>query len=246
MENSLIVLPVFNEEEFLIEFYRELRESYQEEVVFIDDGSTDSSPDILQSLREEKTYILRHPQRKGYGASLITGFRFALEEGFRKIITIDVDLQHNPIHIPNFLKGLEEFQVVLGSRYLEAKEYAGVPRERFLINRYISNLIRVLFGIEVTDPFCGFRGYRDIFLKKLFLEETSYGISLEIILDLIKHSTEYLEIPIEISYPNPGRKFLDGLDDPRTRLLYYLEIISRKRREMEGEEKVFSGKPSSG
>ncbi len=226
---NLIICPVYNEQDTIRKFYQNLRKFYIQDAVFVDDGSTDQGRDYLFSVKSKDTFLIRHPERRGYGAALLSGFRFSLERGYKKVITIDVDLQHNPEHIPRFLCELEDQEVVLGSRYIWKDTYQDVPPARLAINTYISKLIYQLFSVHFTDPFCGYRGYRDSFLKETDLNQASYGLGLEIILEIIRTKTPFNEIPIKAIYNNHLRKFLDGLDDHRTRLLYYLDVLSAKR-----------------
>lgn len=234
-KENLIICPVYNEGNTLQEFYVDLRRFYSQDVLFIDDGSTDNGKDLLLNIKDDKTFTIRHPKRRGYGAALISGFNFVLDKGYERIVVIDADLQHNPQRIPVFLRELSETEVVLGSRYIRINKSLEVPRERMLINRYIAGLINTLFHENVTDPFCGYRGYRDSFLKKAELKEKSYGLGLEIILEVIRAQTPFREIPVEVIYLDHLRKFLDGLDNPSRRLLYYLEIVSRKKKDIENE-----------
>ena len=189
--------------------------------------------------KNSRIFLLQHPERFGYGASLISGFRFARENSYKKILTIDVDFQHNPERIPQFLRELNDYEVILGSRYIRIDRYFNVPRTRLLINKYISSLISLLFSVNFTDPFCGFRGYRSSFLEKADLEETSYGLAIEILLEVIRTKAHFKEIPVEVIYNNDSRTFLDGLDDPRRRLLHYLEVIAWKRRKLIQEREHF-------
>lgn len=235
-KDNLIICPVYNEADTIKTFYQDLRKSFIQDVIFIDDGSTDHSKEYLPDIRDKETFLIRHPLRQGYGAALLSGFRFALKRGYRKIITIDVDLQHDPKHISCFLKKLDVLEVVLGSRYKEKRSFPDVPHIRLTINRYISRLIERLFSVRFTDPFCGYRGYRDSFLKRVDLRDPSYGLGLEIILEIIRLKVYIEEISIKAIYNNSYRYFMDGLNDPRTRLLYYLELLSQKRLEMLNEE----------
>ena len=238
MRENLIVCPVYNEQETINEFYHKIRDFYGEDILFIDDGSTDKSTDFLLKIKDTNTFFLRHHRRQGYGAALDYGFRFALEKGYGKVVTIDADLQHNPEHIFKFFRELTEYEVVLGSRYIRIDKYFDVPLARLVINRYISGLMKVLFSADFTDPFCGYRGYRNSFLKKTHFSEKSYGFGLEILLEMIILKVPFKEIPIEAIYFNPQRTFLDGLDNSCQRLLYYLAIISRKRKKIKDEKAV--------
>ena len=231
-EDNLIICPVYNEEDTIKTFYHDLRKSFIHDVIFVDDGSTDQCKDYLPDIQNNETFLIRHPKRQGYGAALLSGFRFALKRGYRKIITIDVDLQHDPKHISSFLKKLDALEVVLGSRYKEKGFFMYVPQIRLTINRYISRLIENLFSVRFTDPFSGYRGYRDSFLKRVDLREYGYRLGLEIILEIIRLKVNFEEISIKPIYNNYFIYFINGLNDPRRRLLYYLELLSQKRLEI--------------
>jgi dolichol-phosphate mannosyltransferase len=230
--NSLVICPVHNEENTIEEFYKSLRKDYQGDIFFVDDGSTDQSKDFLSKLKNNNTFVIHHPQRSGYASALATGFKFALDNKYRKAVTIDADLQHKPAHIYPFLKELEKYEVILGFRYIKITDYLAAPKSRLAINRYIAKLIKQLCSVEFADPFCGLRGYRNSFLKKLRLREKSYGGSLEILLEIIRTKASFKELPVEAIYFEGERKFLGGLDDPQKRLLYYLEVLGRKLKDV--------------
>ena len=238
MRDSVVVCPIHNERKSLPAFFRGLRESYPGDVIVVDDGSTDGSGRVLEEMRDGKTVVVTHTRRKGYGAALKAGFDRALSSGYGKIVTIDGDLQHRPEHIASFLSRLDNREVVLGSRYIRIDGYLHIPRDRLLINRYVSRLIELLFSVRFTDPFCGYRGYSRSFLERVRIEEAGYGMGLEILMEIVRLGVPFSELPVEALYPDACRSFLDGLDDPRLRLLHYLSVIERKKREMEREEKV--------
>ncbi len=238
-EKNIIICPVYNEENTLEKFFLNLRKYYNQDVLFIDDGSTDRGREWLLKAKNKHTFLIRHPERNGYGAALLSGFKFSINNDYKKIITLDVDLQHNPKHIPYFLTELNEKEVIIGSRYMfidkHPKAPQNIPFARLTINIFITKLINHLFLTNFTDSFSGFRGYRDSFLKKIYLNEPGYGLGLEIILEIIRTKTSFRDIPIEIIYNNHLRKFFDDLDDPRKRLLYYLDIIYSKKKELEDD-----------
>ncbi|MCF7874302.1 MAG: glycosyltransferase family 2 protein [Candidatus Omnitrophica bacterium] len=243
--NQLVISPVYNEEKYIEEFYQLLRESYKQDVIFIDDGSSDQSRDFLEKINGKSTFAIRHRKRRGYGAALISGFEFAKDNNYEKIVTLDVDLQHRPKHIPDFFSNLDETDVVLGSRYIKMERCLDIPRERFIINRYISKLIKLEFGWNFTDPFCGFRAYRTEFLKQISFTDTGYGLALEVLLEIINKEVKFSEFSVEAIYFKDKRKFLDGLDDARKRLTYYLSVISEKIKELYDKEEIPFHKPSS-
>lgn len=229
--NSLVIIPVYSEEQTIKEFFKRLRAVYKDDLALIDDGSEDNSLSIIKGIKDSKTFILRHAKRKGYGATLLQGFSFALKNAYRKAVTIDCDLQHDPEDIPLFLAALDEYEAVSGSRYIKISraELGRIPPERRKINQYITSLINYLFDFNLTDSFCGLRGYRDSFLKKAQLAESGYGLALEIILEIIRLEAAFKEIPVAAHYLNTSRIFQDNLSNPRKRLQYYLGLINQLR-----------------
>lgn len=242
-ESTLVVCPVYNERNYIAEFYSRLIDNYNGNILFVNDGSTDRGIDGLRSMLREtergRVCILCHEMRKGYGAALLTGFRHALKNGYERIITLDADLQHRPEDIPRFMIALDGADVVLGSRYISGFAPSNVPEARWAINRHISALLeQLLFRRRFagfTDPFCGFRGYRREFLEAAHLEEQSYGISLEILLESVRVGASTTEIWVAPIYLNAQRGFHDGLNDPVKRLRYYKRVIAGKLRELEPE-----------
>ena len=239
MKENIVICPVYNEGKTIYNFYQNLREYFSDDIVFIDDGSTDNSQKILHTVRDNNTFILSYTTRQGYGAALNLGFTFALDHGYKRMVTIDADLQHDPKQVPEFINELMNTTVVLGSRYLKGSFYGNIPRDRFIINRYISRLLKNVFSFNCSDPFCGLRGYNKSFLEMTHFNEKSYGLGLEILMEMIRNDTPFKEIYIEAVYVNPEKTFLDGLDDSKIRLLYYLNVISQKKRMIEYEKKVF-------
>jgi dolichol-phosphate mannosyltransferase len=241
-KDAVVVCPVYNESSHLAAFLERFREHCSLDALFINDGSVDGSECIIESAASSmdgRIEILNHTTRRGYGAALKTGFEVALCRGFKKVITIDADLQHRPEDIGAFLAALDRFDVVLGTRYMRSVETFRPPRSRYLINRYISRMIEKFSGVAFSDPFCGFRAYRSSFLRRIRLEEQSYGICLEMLLEIIRVQSGYSELPIELIYVDSTRVFLDGLDDPLKRLDYYRNVIRRRFDSIEQRGMVF-------
>lgn len=224
---DLVLCPVYNEKKTIKEFFFTLRKFYKMNLLFVNDGSTDGTDSIIEEIRDRYVYIITNKKRQGYGEAILNGFKFAIDNGYKRIITIDGDMQHNPGCIPVFLKLLEKYEVVLGTRYARIDGYLEAPLERLMINKFITTLINSLFSTNFTDSFCGLRGYRDSFLKRAKLEERSYGFAIEILLEMVRTKVSYIEVPVDIIYTGQDRKFLDGLNDPSKRLKHYLDVILR-------------------
>ena len=231
MHNTVVICPVYNESSSLEQFLDRLAACCDADLCFVDDGSTDRSTAVIRDragVLAERVELLSHGTRKGYGAALMTGFQFALREGYARIITLDADLQHRPEDIDRFKGELDSCDVALGSRYLLPVGLSRVPHSRYLINRYIAGMLERYCSVRFSDPFCGFRAYRSTLLEGVALRERSYGICLEMLMEILRLGAIFHELPIEMIYHDPARNFLDGLDDPKKRLDYYRGIIRNR------------------
>ncbi|MDP6060828.1 MAG: glycosyltransferase family 2 protein, partial [Pirellulaceae bacterium] len=178
MVRSLAALPVFNEASSVDEVLDEVAR-YSDEVLVVDDGSSDGTAELLR--RRSNLRIVTHDHNRGYGAALQTAFRYAVEHRFDVLVTIDCDGQHEPQRIPQFAAACSSCDIVSGSRYLKA--FSGdtePPAQRRWINRRITAELNRRLGLRVTDAFCGFKAYRVESLKKLSLTESGYAMPLEL------------------------------------------------------------------
>src|SRR5436309_3075078 len=111
----LTAIPVYNEERYVEQVLAEVRR-YSQDILVVDDGSSDGTGAILA--REGGIRVIHHPANRGYGAALITAFSYALEHGYDVLVTMDCDGQHEPSRIPLLLEAIGDADVVSGSRYL--------------------------------------------------------------------------------------------------------------------------------
>ena len=120
----LTAIPVYNEEAHLEPVLAEVLR-YTEDVLAVDDGSTDRTPELLRAFPGVR--VIRHERNRGYGAGLDSAFRYTVENGFDGLVTIDCDGQHEPRRIPEIAAGLDRADIVSGSRYLKVFDPAQVP-----------------------------------------------------------------------------------------------------------------------
>ncbi len=227
---ALIAIPVFNEAATLPHVIRAVQQ-YGIEVLVVDDGSTDSTPNLLRSIRG--IHHLRHPENRGYGQSLIDAFGWADCRGYDWIITIDCDEQHEPAQIPQFLAAAQAggIDIVSGSRYLQADSSDDPPpADRYRINQTINGLIEQILGLRLTDSFCGFKAHRVAALRQLELDEPGYAFPLQFWVQCVRAGLTIAEIPVRRIYRDLSREFGGTLDDPAARLQHYLEVFVRELR----------------
>ncbi|MFK7987762.1 MAG: glycosyltransferase family 2 protein [Sandaracinaceae bacterium] len=156
-----VVIPFLNEEGTLDELYQRVTEVMAEvgqtyEILFIDDGSTDGGPALIEGLADddERVGFLRFRRNFGKSAALDAGFKRA--QG-RIIITMDADLQDDPKEIPRLLAALEERELDLVSGW---KRKRLDPLGKTLPSKLFNATVRTLTGIKLNDFNCGFKAYR--------------------------------------------------------------------------------------
>ena len=230
---SLILIPIYNEQKHIFNVLREVRKYSTEDLLVINDGSTDKSKDIIEEIAscaklKGKVIIVNHSENKGYGKSLIDGINFARDNNYRYLLTLDCDEQHEPELIPQFFEEIKKgkFEIVSGSRYLSfRKQIDAPPEDRYTINRKITGLINEITDYGLTDSFCGFKVYRMEGLKKLELTEKGYGLPLQLWIQAYKNKLTVKELPVSMIYKDKDRTFGNYLNNPIKRLAYYQKII---------------------
>lgn len=223
----LTALPVFNEVRTVNGVLDEVKQ-YCEDVLVVDDGSSDGSSEILE--RRSDIFLVRHPQNRGYGAALITAFQYAIEHNYDLLVTIDCDGQHQPKRIREFAEAIvtSGVDIVSGSRYFKTFDDDSLPPiERRRINETITQVIHEQLGFELTDAFCGFKAYRVSALKQMTITETGYAMPLELWVQAACAELTVMELPVPLIYLDPNRTFGGQLDHADTRLKYYLQVLNR-------------------
>jgi glycosyltransferase involved in cell wall biosynthesis len=227
----LTALPVYNEEGHLLEVLREVRQ-YSGEMLVVDDGSTDRTPQLLSET--EGIAVVRHPRNLGYGAALRSAFEYALDHRFDVLVTIDCDGQHQPRLIPEIAAEIfsdpdRPWDIVSGSRYLEIfDENTLPPADRRRINMEITRQLNDCFGLNLTDSFCGFKAYRVDALDCFEITELGYAMPLQFWVQAIRHNLRIKEFPVPLIYLEEERSFGGSLDDAQRRFDYYQQVLQRE------------------
>ncbi|MBK9120530.1 MAG: glycosyltransferase family 2 protein [Phycisphaerales bacterium] len=223
----LIAMPVYNEERYLPGVLRAVRRQGHDLLV-IDDGSTDQTPELLR--QEGGIEVIRHPENRGYGQSVIDAFRFARERRYDWVITMDCDEQHEPEWIPEFVAAARagKADIFSGSRYLHPGAGDVAPPDRQRINFTINDLLEQILGLHLTDSFCGFKAHRTAALQRLALDEPGYAFPLQFWVQCVRAELRIRELPVRRIYRDASREFGGTLDDPAARLQHYLSVFVRE------------------
>ena len=219
----LTAIPVFNEQAHLEPVIAEVLR-YTSEVLVVDDGSTDRTPDLLRGF--PSIQVIRHPLNKGYGAGLRSAFDRTVQGGYDGLITLDCDGQHEPSLIPALAALLTDADIVSGSRYLQVLDPSQrPPEERRRINVEVTRWLNDCLGFDLTDAFCGFKAYRSSALRKLVITDEGYAMPLQVWVQAAEHGLSILEVPVPLIYLDESRAFGGALDNAEYRLNHYRTVF---------------------
>ena len=195
---TLVCLPAYNEEKYIGTVVLKARQ-FADEVIVVDDGSTDRTAEVAALAGAT---VIRHGRNKGYGASIQTVLSEAKKRDYEVVVILDADSQHDPDEIPRFigpiLKGAD---LVIGSR---AAHKSSIPRYRRIGQWVLSQASRVLSRQKVADSESGFRAISRKGIAELELRQNGFAIETEMIAEAAEKNLEIAEVPISVSYGKDG------------------------------------------
>ncbi|WP_343748744.1 DUF2062 domain-containing protein [Fluviicola sp.] len=197
--SGCVIIPTYNNERTLERVLRGVLEYVPaEHVIVVNDGSTDTTPDILDRFKDAITILVNEPNR-GKGYSLRKAFKHALEKGYEHALTIDSDGQHYPSDIPLLLEQsvLNPGAVIMGSRNMEQE---GVPQKSSFGNKFSNFWFKVETWITLPDTQTGFRIYPLKPMKKIWLFTNKFELEIEVIVKLAWRFVPFIAVPIRVKY----------------------------------------------
>ncbi len=204
-----VVVPTYNEKQTIREILRHVAATgVPDEIIVVDDGSTDGTREILATLETEgeipNLKVFYHERNQGKGTALRTGFQHATGD---VIIIQDADLEYDPRHYPQLLQPIEEglADVVYGSRFL------GAPRRPILFwnmvaNKILTFITNVLYNTILSDMETGYKVFKREVVAEMPLHARSFDFEPEFTAKVLKRGYRIFEVPIAF---NP-RDYTEG------------------------------------
>lgn len=204
------LIPAYNEETTIAEVLTKTK-PYVDEIIVVNDGSSDRTEEIAHS---HGVHVLNHVINRGLGAAIGTGFMAAKIAKADVLVTLDADGQHDPTEIKTLVKAIEEgADVVIGSRMLTG--FKGMPWYR-RVAQIIGNLVTfALFGAWVTDSQSGFRAFNRYALEQINIRSNRMEVSSELVAETKRHGLKLAQVPIKAIYTeyslSKGQSFFVGI-----------------------------------
>ena len=183
-ERLLVVVPTFNELINLpLVVPAILQQDPRLEVLVVDDNSPDGTGQLADELAAStpRVHVLHRPAKSGLGKAYLAGFRWSLERGYDLIFEMDADFSHDPKFLGDFIRAINEADVVIGSRYRTGVNVINWPISRLLLSIGANQYARWITGLPLADSTGGFKCFRREVLEAIDLEKVrSNGYSFQI------------------------------------------------------------------
>ena len=205
--SALVLIPAYKAARYLPELIPRLRTYVcDENILVVNDGSPDDTESILNRLNVRH---LTHDANKGKGAALMTGFDYAIENGYRSVLTIDADLQHLPEEVTRFLARDDGNTIIIGTRDINRSI---MPFDRWLTNNLTSMIISVFSTQRVRDSQSGYRLIPVTALKALQLRTVNYDFESEMLFKAGRLGIPIAEVPVSTIYEG-SHSYINPLTD---------------------------------
>ena len=216
-----VIIPTFNEAKEIERLIKEIKEKNLIALV-IDDGSADSTAQIASLAG---AVVLKNPVNQGKGFCLRKGFKYALDNDFDAVITMDGDGQHLPEDLPNFiaLAANSKADILAGNRMTQTRN---MPLVRVLTNRFMSWVISILSKQNIPDTQCGFRLIKINVLEKVELKTLKFETETEILIKASRLGFKIESVPIKTVYRGEKSQINPFVDTLRF-LKFIIQIGSR-------------------
>ena len=181
---TLVISPTYNEGkniESLVDQVLGPNPDYH--LLIVDDNSPDGTAAIVKELQQTYPNLSLEVRKgkEGLGTAYLFGFKWALERGYEAIVQIDADLSHDPKDVPRLVSELQNYDLIIGSRYVEGVSVVNWPIRRLILSYGANMYSRTVTGMPINDGTGGFKAWRGSLLRKIELNKVkSQGYSFQI------------------------------------------------------------------
>jgi len=216
--SNLVIIPTYKEKENIADLIKAISSlPVPFDILVIDDNSPDGTAQIVRNMKPSypNLHLIERPDKLGLGTAYITGFRWAIREGYNLIYEMDADFSHDPSDLIRLYKACNEkgADVAIGSRYISGVNVVNWPLSRVLMSYMASIYVRRVTGMKIKDATAGFICYRKEVLENIRPEQIrSKGYCFQIEMKFVAWKLEYkiVEIPIIFTDRKLGTSKMTG------------------------------------
>lgn len=216
MNNTLVIVPTYNERENLPKMAERLaRLSVPVDLLVVDGNSTDGTGQLADELAANNpaVHVLHEAGKTGLGRAYCAGFKWALQRQYEFIMEMDGDFSHNPDDIPRFLEATRDADLILGSRYCNGIRVINWPLRRLLLSTCAAFYVQTITGMPFTDPTGGFKCFRRRALESIDLDairSNGYSFQIEMTHKIWMKGMKIVEVPIIFTERFQGHSKMSG------------------------------------
>jgi dolichol-phosphate mannosyltransferase len=213
---TLVVVPTYNERDNLAPLVRRILALEGYRVMVVDDNSPDGTGALADDLAREfpgRLEVVHRTGKRGLGRSYVEGFGLALKTDAELVCQMDADFSHDPQYLPALVAAAAEYDVVVGSRYLNGISVVNWPLQRLILSTFANRYIRAVTGLEVRDCTGGYRCWRREALARipiLRIVSEGYSFMVETLFEAARHQCRIGEVPIVFVERRMGTSKLSG------------------------------------
>ena len=218
MNNSLVIIPTYNEKENIEKIILKVISLKKDfDILIIEDNSPDGTADIVKKLQIDhpQLHMIERQGKLGLGTAYITGFKWALEQGYEYIFEMDADFSHNPDDLLKLHTACSEegADMAIGSRYVSGVNVVNWPMGRVLMSYFASKYVSFVTRMNINDATAGFVCYNRKVLEKIDLDSIKfkgYAFQIEMKFTTWKFGFKIKEVPIIFTDRTEGTSKMSG------------------------------------
>ena len=202
MSKDIVIIPTYNEADNISKIIGLISNlNIGLDILIVDDSSPDGTGAIVEELKSNapNVFLIVQSKKTGLGTAYKTGFNWAIENMYDRVVQIDADLSHDPNSIPDLLNSCSDADLVIGSRYIKGINVVNWPMSRLLLSYFANKYVRFLTRMPVNDATSGFKCIKTEVIKEIEIDNVmSQGYSFQIEVNFLVWMKKYKlkEIPI--------------------------------------------------
>tara|TARA_Y100000996_G_scaffold274133_1_gene215952 strand:+ start:945 stop:1658 length:714 start_codon:yes stop_codon:yes gene_type:complete len=202
LSKDLVIIPTYNESDNIKQIIDLIsRLDIALDILVVDDNSPDGTAEIVNNIIKNNlnVYLLNQDKKAGLGTAYKAGFKWAIEKEYDRVIQIDADLSHNPNSIPDLLEECSDFDVVIGSRYINGINVVNWPMSRLLLSYFANKYVRFFTRMPVNDATSGFKCIKTKVINDINMDNVlsqGYSFQIEMTFSAWMKNYRIKEVPI--------------------------------------------------